>query len=59
MIEYIKYCTELQVCVISSYCIVVYVVNMTDVQAQEHYDNFFEEVFTEIEDKVRIRYMFT
>jgi len=24
---------------------------MTDVQAQEHFDEFFEEVFTEIEDK--------
>ena len=25
---------------------------MTDVEAQEHFDNFFEEVFTELEDKV-------
>ena len=27
---------------------------MTDVEAQEHFDNFFEEVFTEIEDKVML-----
>ena len=25
---------------------------MSDVEAQEHFDNFFEEVFTELEDKV-------
>ena len=25
---------------------------MTDVEGQEHYDNFFEEVFVELNDKV-------
>jgi len=25
---------------------------MTDMEAQEHFDNFFEEVFTELEDRV-------
>jgi len=25
---------------------------MTDVESQEHFDSFFEEVFTELEDKV-------
>lgn len=26
---------------------------MTDEEAQEHFDNFFEDVFVECEDKVR------
>jgi len=25
---------------------------MTDMEAQEYFDNFFEEVFTELEDRV-------
>ncbi len=28
---------------------------MSDMEAQEHFDEFFEEVFTELEDKVSIR----
>lgn len=27
---------------------------MTDMEAQEYFDNFFEEVFTELEDRVII-----
>ena len=27
---------------------------MSDEEAQEHFDNFFEDVFAECEDKVRI-----
>ncbi len=28
-------------------------VTMSDVEAQEHFDDFFEEIFTELEDKVK------
>jgi len=28
--------------------------NVTDEEMQEHYDNFFEDVFVECEDKVKI-----
>ena len=28
------------------------IVGVTDTEMQEHYDGFFEEVFTELEDKV-------
>ena len=28
-------------------------VNFTEMEAQEHFDEFFEEVFTELEDKVQ------
>ena len=28
------------------------IVTMTDEEAQEHFDNFFEDVFAECEDKV-------
>lgn len=34
-------------------CILV-VSNVTDEEMQEHYDNFFEDVFVECEDKVKI-----
>ena len=27
---------------------------MSDMEAQEYFDNFFEEVFTELEDRVTI-----
>ena len=33
------------------HCCVV-LVTLSDVEVQEHYDDFFEEVFTELEDKV-------
>lgn len=33
-------------------CILV-VSNVTDEEMQEHYDNFFEDVFVECEDKVK------
>jgi len=33
--------------------VVVMCIEMTDVEAQEYFDNFFEEVFTELEDRVR------
>jgi len=33
------------------FCILV-VSNVTDEEMQEHYDNFFEDVFVECEDKV-------
>ena len=29
-----------------------FTVTLSDVEVQEHYDEFFEEVFTELEDKV-------
>jgi hypothetical protein len=29
---------------------------MSDEEAQEHFDNFFEDVFVECEDKVRISF---
>lgn len=29
--------------------------NVTDEEMQEHYDNFFEDVFVECEDKVNAR----
>lgn len=32
--------------------VVVLRIEMTDVEAQEYFDNFFEEVFTELEDRV-------
>ena len=38
-----------------SYLLFVFVAGMstmTDVEGQEHYDNFFEEVFVELNDKV-------
>lgn len=28
--------------------------NVTDEEMQEHYDNFFEDVFVECEDKVKL-----
>ena len=31
---------------------VVFVAGISDTELQEHYDEFFEEVFTELEDKV-------
>ena len=31
---------------------------MSDEEAQEHFDNFFEDVFAECEDKVRSNLMF-
>jgi len=31
---------------------------MSDVEAQEHYDNFFEDVFLELEEKVQSLYKF-
>lgn len=31
--------------------------NVTDEEMQEHYDNFFEDVFVECEDKVTIIYL--
>jgi len=31
---------------------VVFIIAVNDTEMQEHYDNFFEEVFTELEDKV-------
>ena len=33
-------------------CMVFYIVGLNDTALQEHYDEFFEEVFTELEDKV-------
>ena len=30
------------------------IITMTDEEAQEHFDNFFEDVFAECEDKVSI-----
>lgn len=30
------------------------VANVSDEEMQEHYDNFFEDVFVECEDKVRL-----
>lgn len=30
--------------------------SMTDVEAQEHFDEFFEEVFVELQDKVMTKW---
>ena len=32
--------------------LLVVCIEMTDMEAQEYFDNFFEEVFTELEDRV-------
>ena len=32
---------------------------MSDEEAQEHFDNFFEDVFVECEDKVNIFFFFS
>jgi hypothetical protein len=34
------------------------IITMSDEEAQEHFDNFFEDVFVECEDKVRISFFF-
>jgi hypothetical protein len=39
-------------CIISSS--VLWLSAMTEMEAQEHFDNFFEEVFTELEDTVSL-----
>ena len=39
---------------IIDHCIGLFVVTMTDVEAQQHYDEFFEEVFVELDEKVGI-----
>lgn len=35
------------------------IVTMSDEEAQEHFDNFFEDVFAECEDKVRVKIKFS
>jgi len=35
-------------------CDCVCLVVITDEQVQEHYDEFFEEIFVELEDKVNV-----
>lgn len=37
---------------LSLFCIFAVVSNVSDEEMQEHYDNFFEDVFVECEDKV-------
>jgi len=34
-----------------------YSVIFTDEQVQEHYDEFFEEIFVELEDKVKVAFV--
>lgn len=60
MFNLIVFCCDLciyinqyfSVYVLFNLCILV-VSNVTDEEMQEHYDNFFEDVFVECEDKVK------
>ena len=33
-------------------CMHMFSVNMSEAEVQEHYDDFFEEIFVELEEKV-------
>lgn len=60
MFNFIVFCRDsciyinqyFSVYVLFNLCILV-VSNVTDEEMQEHYDNFFEDVFVECEDKVK------
>lgn len=42
-----------ELCKLSLFSVII-----TDEQVQEHYDEFFEEIFVELEDKVNTKFIF-